>query len=302
MFNTVYVNTNLTRLFLSCCQLLMVQHLILRTPQADPIPHCFLASLRQCLGSILLVVFKDCIIFMEASTCQMCLVRLHPERPQWVLYHQMPHGSGVTNRGGINVVGNHAFSSSNIDEVTGSIIGISSSSASGNRSSVPGLGVSPVLGNVGPRLTSSVGNIVGSGNMGRSISSGGLSLLGGYSGYQDGIRVGDVGFYITKEMLLVVGDTLSSGFPICWAAGICSGGLFRQQWLLEVTMEAISSVREKLKTAFAALSPEEIERSLANRDGGEDQRRPQWAAVIMAVGVACAAVAAAAGKTTHGCQ
>ncbi|KAG6523928.1 hypothetical protein ZIOFF_013816 [Zingiber officinale] len=49
----------------------------------------------------------------------------------------MPHGSGVTNRGGINVVGNHAFSSSNINEVTGSITGISSSSASGNRSSVP---------------------------------------------------------------------------------------------------------------------------------------------------------------------
>ncbi|KAG6492191.1 hypothetical protein ZIOFF_047141 [Zingiber officinale] len=33
----------------------------------------------------------------------------------------MPHGSGVTNRGGINVIGNHAFSSSNINEVTGSI-------------------------------------------------------------------------------------------------------------------------------------------------------------------------------------
>ncbi|XP_042427665.1 uncharacterized protein LOC122015069 isoform X1 [Zingiber officinale] len=74
---------------LQLIQLLMVQHLILRTPQADPIPHCFLASLRQCLGSILLVVFKDCIIFMETSTCQLCLVRLHLERPQWVLYHQV---------------------------------------------------------------------------------------------------------------------------------------------------------------------------------------------------------------------
>ncbi|XP_042443126.1 uncharacterized protein LOC122028161 isoform X2 [Zingiber officinale] len=175
-----------------------------QTPQADPIPHCFLASLRQCLGSILLVVFKDCIIFMEASTCQMCLVRLHRERPQWVLYHQvvfsnqeeafLVDGSHQTIfwlhylrclmalvsqiEGGINVVGNHAFSSSNINGVTRSITGISSSSASGNRSSVPGLGVSPVLGNVGPRLTSSVGNIVGSGNMGRSISSGGLSVPG----------------------------------------------------------------------------------------------------------------------------
>ncbi|XP_074567593.1 putative NOT transcription complex subunit VIP2 isoform X2 [Curcuma longa] len=95
-----------------------------------------------------------------------------------VALSQMPHGSGVTNRGGLNVVGNHAFSSSNINGATGSITGISSSSASGNRSSVPGLGVSSVLGNVGPRLTSSVGNIVGSGNMGRSISSGGLSVPG----------------------------------------------------------------------------------------------------------------------------
>ncbi|XP_042412142.1 probable NOT transcription complex subunit VIP2 isoform X1 [Zingiber officinale] len=93
-----------------------------------------------------------------------------------VALSQMPHGSGVTNRGGINVVGNHAFSSSNINGVTGSIIGISSSSAYGNCSSIPGLGVSLVLSNVGPRLTSSVGNIVGSGNMGRSISSGGLSV------------------------------------------------------------------------------------------------------------------------------
>ncbi|KAG6537025.1 hypothetical protein ZIOFF_002103 [Zingiber officinale] len=53
-----------------------------------------------------------------------------------VALSQMPHGSGVTNRGGINVVGNHAFSSSNINGVTRSITGISSSSAYGNRSSV----------------------------------------------------------------------------------------------------------------------------------------------------------------------
>ncbi|XP_042400255.1 probable NOT transcription complex subunit VIP2 [Zingiber officinale] len=141
---------------------------------------------------------------MEASTCQMCLVRLHPKRPQWVLYHQvvfsnqeeafLVDGSHQTIfwlhylrclmalvsqiEGGINVVGNHAFGSSNINGVTGSITGISSSSASGNHSSVPGLGVSPVLGNVGPRLTSFVGKIVGSGNMGRSISFGGLSVPG----------------------------------------------------------------------------------------------------------------------------
>ncbi|CBI16210.3 probable NOT transcription complex subunit VIP2 isoform X3 [Vitis vinifera] len=42
-----------------------------------------------------------------------------------------------------------------------------------------GLGVSPILGNAGPRITSSMGNIVGGGNIGRSISSGGgLSVPG----------------------------------------------------------------------------------------------------------------------------
>ncbi|CAL9085772.1 unnamed protein product [Musa acuminata var. zebrina] len=94
-----------------------------------------------------------------------------------VALSQMSHGSGVTNRGGINVVGNHAFSSS-MNGVGGSITGISSNSATGNRNSVPGLGVSPVLGNVGPRLTNSMGNIVGAGNMGRNINSGGLSIPG----------------------------------------------------------------------------------------------------------------------------
>ncbi|KAJ4725905.1 CCR4-NOT transcription complex subunit 2 [Melia azedarach] len=42
-----------------------------------------------------------------------------------------------------------------------------------------GLGVSPILGNAGPRITSSMGNMVGGGNMGRSMSSGGgLSVPG----------------------------------------------------------------------------------------------------------------------------
>lgn len=36
-----------------------------------------------------------------------------------------------------------------------------------------GLGVSPMLGNTGPRITSSIGNIVGGGNIGRNLSSGG---------------------------------------------------------------------------------------------------------------------------------
>ncbi|XP_008793379.1 probable NOT transcription complex subunit VIP2 isoform X1 [Phoenix dactylifera] len=95
-----------------------------------------------------------------------------------VALSQISHGSGITNRGGINVVGSPAFSSS-MNGVGGSIPGIpSSSAAAGNRSSVPGLGVSPILGSVGPRITSSMGNMVGGGNMGRSISSGGLSVPG----------------------------------------------------------------------------------------------------------------------------
>ncbi|KHN30215.1 Putative NOT transcription complex subunit VIP2 [Glycine soja] len=67
------------------------------------------------------------------------------------LSHGGSHGhSGVNNRGGISVVGNPGF----------------------NR-----LGVSPILGNAGPRITSSMGNMVGGGNIGR-ISPGGLSVPG----------------------------------------------------------------------------------------------------------------------------
>uniref|UniRef100_A0A5B7A6H0 Putative NOT transcription complex subunit VIP2 isoform X1 n=1 Tax=Davidia involucrata TaxID=16924 RepID=A0A5B7A6H0_DAVIN len=97
---------------------------------------------------------------------------------------QMSHGSshghsGVTNRGGMGVVGNPGFNS-NTNGVGGSIPGILPTSAAiGSRSAVPGLGVSPILGNVGPRITSSMGNIVGGNNIGRSISSGGgLSMPG----------------------------------------------------------------------------------------------------------------------------
>ncbi|XP_023532184.1 probable NOT transcription complex subunit VIP2 isoform X2 [Cucurbita pepo subsp. pepo] len=96
------------------------------------------------------------------------------------LSHSSSHGhSGVANRGGMSVVGNPGFSSST-NAVGGSIPGILSSSAGiGNRNAVPGLGGSPILGNVGPRLTSSMGNMVSGGNIGRSITTGGgLSLPG----------------------------------------------------------------------------------------------------------------------------
>lgn len=79
----------------------------------------------------------------------------------------------------MSVVGNPGFGSST-NGVGGSIPGILPTSAAvGNRSAVPGLGVSPMLGNAGPRITSSVGNMVGGGNIGRNMSSGGgLSMPG----------------------------------------------------------------------------------------------------------------------------
>ncbi|KAK1357355.1 putative NOT transcription complex subunit VIP2 [Heracleum sosnowskyi] len=93
---------------------------------------------------------------------------------------QISHGhSGMTNRGAMGVVGNPGYGSSG-NGVGGSIPGIVPTSAAiGNRSAVAGLGVSPMLGNGGPRLTNSVGNMVGGGNISRNISSGGgLSIPG----------------------------------------------------------------------------------------------------------------------------
>ncbi|KAM6595727.1 probable NOT transcription complex subunit VIP2 isoform X1 [Cannabis sativa] len=89
------------------------------------------------------------------------------------LQHGSSHGhSGVSNRGGISVV-NPGFSSST-NGVGGSIPGILPTSAAiGNRNAVQQLGVSPILGNAGSRISSSMGNMVGGGNIGRSISSGG---------------------------------------------------------------------------------------------------------------------------------
>ncbi|KAJ7980917.1 CCR4-NOT transcription complex subunit 2 [Quillaja saponaria] len=96
------------------------------------------------------------------------------------LSHGGSHGhSGITNRGGLSVIGNPGFSS-NTNGVGGSVPGIIPTSAAiGNRNAVPGLGVSPMLGNTGTRITSSMGNMVGGGSIGRSISSsGGLSVPG----------------------------------------------------------------------------------------------------------------------------
>ncbi|XP_060174509.1 probable NOT transcription complex subunit VIP2 [Lycium barbarum] len=87
--------------------------------------------------------------------------------------------SGMSSRGGMSVVGSPGYNN-NTNGVGGSIPGILPTSAAiGNRSSVQGLGMSPILGNAGPRMSNSVGNIVGGGNIGRSINSGaGLSMPG----------------------------------------------------------------------------------------------------------------------------
>ncbi|CAN8248501.1 unnamed protein product [Cochlearia groenlandica] len=94
---------------------------------------------------------------------------------------QMSHGGGSSHghRGGMNVVGNPGFSS-NANGVGGSIPPgiLSPSSGISNRNSVSGMGMSQILGNAGPRMTNSMGNLVGGGNMGRNVGSGGLSISG----------------------------------------------------------------------------------------------------------------------------
>ncbi|XP_047047804.1 probable NOT transcription complex subunit VIP2 isoform X2 [Lolium rigidum] len=87
----------------------------------------------------------------------------------------IPHAhSGVGGRG-MNVGGGQAYSSGM--NIGGTIQGLSSNLGNSvNRNSVQGMSASPALGNLGPRITSSVGNIVGGSNIGRNMSSGGLSV------------------------------------------------------------------------------------------------------------------------------
>uniref|UniRef100_A0A7N0RAL8 NOT2/NOT3/NOT5 C-terminal domain-containing protein n=1 Tax=Kalanchoe fedtschenkoi TaxID=63787 RepID=A0A7N0RAL8_KALFE len=99
---------------------------------------------------------------------------------------QMSHGSsaghsGVSGRGGLSLVGSHGYNTST-NGVGGSIPGVLPASAtSGNRSAIPGLGVSPMLNNTSQRIASSMGNMVGAGNVGRSISSGGVINIAGHA-------------------------------------------------------------------------------------------------------------------------
>lgn len=127
------------------------------------------------------------------------------------LSHGSSHGhSSVSNRGGISVVGNPGFSSST-NGVGGSIPGILPTSAAiGNRNAVPGLGVSPILGNAGPRITSSMGSM---GNIGRSISSaGGLSVPGLASRLNFGANSGSGSLSVQGQNRLLSG-VLPQGSP-----------------------------------------------------------------------------------------
>ncbi|XP_014497731.1 probable NOT transcription complex subunit VIP2 isoform X10 [Vigna radiata var. radiata] len=119
------------------------------------------------------------------------------------LSHGSSHGhSGVNSRGGISVIGNPGFNSST-NGVAGPIPGILPTSAAiGNRNAVPGLGVSPILGNAGPRITSSMGNMVGGGNIGR-ISSGGLSVPGLASRINLGGNAGSGGLGVQGQNRLI---------------------------------------------------------------------------------------------------
>ncbi|WJX50340.1 putative NOT transcription complex subunit vip2 [Trifolium repens] len=129
-----------------------------------------------------------------------------------VALSQLSHGSsyghsGVTNRGGTSVVGNLGFSSST-NGVGGSIPGFPASI--GNRNAVPGLGVSPISGNAGPRITSSLGNMVGGGNIGRT--GGGLSMPGLGSRLNLSANSGSVGLSMQGQNRLM-SSVLPQGSP-----------------------------------------------------------------------------------------
>lgn len=144
--------------------------------------------------------------------------------------HGNSHGHpGLANRGGMGVVGNPGFSSSS-NAVGGSIPGILPTSAAiGNRNAVQGVGMSNILGNSSPRITSSAGNIIGGGNVGRTINTvGGLSIPGlssrlslntnsasGNVGMQGSNRLmGSMLQQASPQMISMFGNSYHSGGPI----------------------------------------------------------------------------------------
>ncbi|RVX09016.1 putative NOT transcription complex subunit VIP2 [Vitis vinifera] len=73
-----------------------------------------------------------------------------------------------------------------------------------------GSGVSPMLGNTGPRITSSIGNLAGGGNIGRSLSSGGGLAMPGLASHLSLISNGSGNMGIQGSNRLM-GGVLSQG-------------------------------------------------------------------------------------------
>lgn len=160
-----------------------------------------------------LFLWLYCIYYLlNFLTCIVCDLQIS---------HNSAHvHSGMTSRGGMGVVGNQGYGNSP-NGVGGSIPGILPSSAAiGNRTSVPGLGVSPVLGNAGPRISSSVSSIGGGGNIGRNISAGGgLSVSGLASRLNLTANSGSGNLNVQGQNRLMGGvlqqGNLKCGFALC---------------------------------------------------------------------------------------
>ena len=77
------------------------------------------------------------------------------------------------------------------------------------------MGVSPILGNAGPRITSSMGNMVSGGNIGRSITTGGgLSLPGLASRLNLGANSGSGSLTVQGQNRLMSGVLPQGTIPI----------------------------------------------------------------------------------------
>ncbi|KAJ0553963.1 putative CCR4-NOT complex subunit/5 domain superfamily protein [Helianthus annuus] len=145
---------------------------------------------------------------------------------------QISHGNslghpGLASRGGMGVVGNPGFGSGS-NPGGGSIPGILPTSAAiGNRLNTGG--VSPSLGNSGARIASSAGNIIGGGNVGRSLNTGGgLSIPGlssrlslntnsgpGNVGVQGSNRLmGGMLQQASPQVMSMLGNSYHSGGPL----------------------------------------------------------------------------------------
>ncbi|XP_020577018.1 probable NOT transcription complex subunit VIP2 [Phalaenopsis equestris] len=155
-----------------------------------------------------------------------------------VALSQISHGStlghsGVTNRGGISIVGSPAYSSS-LNAVSGSLPGIYSNSiVSSNRNSVPGMSTSPILGNVTSRTANSLSNIANGGNVGRNISTTGAALpaLASRGNFGGNIGAGSLNLQGTNRLM---GSMLQQAPQMLGMLGNSypgSGGLLSQNHL-----------------------------------------------------------------------